>query len=70
MESYPYSPAIADRRTSVMSTKGSKMQPAKLSERIIAGSGGEYEARDFALRRDKRRRLRDIAKASRRKNRV
>ena len=51
-----------------MSTKGSKLQPAKISSRVVYGAG-EYEARDFAQRRKKRRRQRDIAKKSRKKNR-
>jgi hypothetical protein len=44
-------------------------QPARISERMIHGNLGEFEARDFAKRRDKRRRARDMAKASRKKNR-
>jgi len=56
-------------RTAVaMSTKGSKLQPAKISSRVVYGAG-EYEARDFAQRRNKRRRQRDMAKQSRKKNR-
>lgn len=42
-------------------------QPARLSGRKLAE--GTFEEIAFARRRDKRRRLRDIAKASRRKNR-
>jgi hypothetical protein len=50
-----------------MSTKGSKPQPARQSERI--GGRIEYETREFAQRRDKNRRKRDLAKAARKRNR-
>jgi hypothetical protein len=43
-----------------------EMQPARGSERTKVGA---FETVDFARRRDKRRRLNAIAKASRRKNR-
>jgi len=43
------------------------MQPARLSGRKLAE--GTFEDVAFARRRDKRRRQRDLAKASRRKNR-
>ena len=42
-------------------------QPAKISARIYGE--GVFENVGFARRRDKRRRQRDIAKASRKKNR-
>lgn len=44
-----------------------QQQPARLAGRKLAA--GTFEDLDFARRRDKRRRLRDLAKASRRKNR-
>lgn len=44
-------------------------QPARISDRIVYGMGGEYETVEFARRRDKRRRQRDLAKQSRKKNR-
>jgi hypothetical protein len=43
-------------------------RPAKLSERVL-GIGAEFEAVDFAKRRDARRRKRDLAKAARKRNR-
>ena len=52
-----------------MGTKGAAAQPAKLSDRMVYGEHGEYEKMDFANRRAKRRRQRDLAKASRKKNR-
>jgi hypothetical protein len=49
-----------------MSNKGARQQPARGSERAQVGA---FETVDFARRREKRARLRAIAKASRRKNR-
>lgn len=50
-----------------MSTKGARMQPARHSGRGLAP--GTFETVDFAKRRDKRRRKRDLAKAAKRKQR-
>jgi hypothetical protein len=44
-------------------------QPARLSDRVVAGMGGEFETIEFARRRNKRRARNKMAKASRRKNR-
>ena len=52
-----------------MSTKGAKQQPARRSSRLGAGMGTDTEAVDFAKGLNKRRRQRELAKASKRKNR-
>jgi hypothetical protein len=49
-----------------LSTKGAKQQPARGSERAQVGA---YESVDFARKRERTKRRRELAKASRRKNR-
>jgi len=50
-----------------MSTRGSQLQPARRSARIAIE--GEYETKDFARARDKRRKANKAARAARRKQR-
>jgi hypothetical protein len=50
-----------------MRTKGAKLQPARMSNRVA--HSGEYETRDFALARDKRRKANKAARVARRKSR-
>lgn len=52
-----------------MGTKGAPDRPAKISDRYVYQDIGERETVDFAARRNKRRRARDLAKAQRKKNR-
>jgi hypothetical protein len=53
-----------------MSTKGSRKQPAKITDRLIHSSLDQaFESVDFVARRDARRRKRDLAKQSRKRNR-
>lgn len=52
-----------------MSTKGAQRQPPRGSERIGLYASTSFESVDFAKAREKRRRQRQLAKASRRKNR-
>lgn len=50
-----------------MSNKGAQQRPARLAGRKLAE--GTFETVDFAARREKRRRQRDLARAARKKQR-
>jgi hypothetical protein len=47
--------------------KGAQKQPARMGDRVQLG--GVFETVDFAKARQKRRRQRELAKGSKRKNR-